>query len=99
MSLSTGLNRPSGDTEEYVGGPVQSGESCLLALGRLTPRSEGLHRALQWDVHSQPDEHIAPLGGLLLGQVGAESRQPFCTETDGRKSPRPSVPVSAWQGF
>lgn len=40
-----------------------------------------------------------PRGGLLLGQVGAESRQPFCRETDGRKSPRPAVPVSAWQGF
>lgn len=86
------------DTEEYVGGHVQFGESCLLALRRLTPCSEGLHRALQWDMHSQPDEHIPP-GGPLLGQVGTESRQPFCRETDGRKSPRPSVPVSAWQGF
>lgn len=79
---------PRGDAEEFARGQEQFGESIslLCALRVFKGSCSGTCRANQMSIY-------------LEGQVGDESRQPFHREADGRKSPRPSVPVSTWQGF
>lgn len=89
---------PRGDAEEFARGQEQFGENIYLlwggglcALRVFTGSSSGTRRASQMSIY---------LKWLLPpGQVRDESRQPFHREADGRKSPRPSVPVSTWQGF